>query len=157
MNAIVLLGRGLRSISAVVLTFLFCVTVLDVVMRAVWQPIVGVYEMVSLSGAIVIVFALPLTSWNNGHVYMDFVVDRLSHRAKTFFYILTRIMVILLFIALGVALFVLAEEFRTSGELLLTLQWPVYPLTYVIGVICFLQVVVVFFDILRTIGGKKDE
>ncbi len=155
MNAIVSLSRCLRAISAVVLTFLFSVTVLDIIMRAIGKPLVGVYELVSLSGAIVIVFALPLSSWDNGHVFMDFVVDRLPEGAKHVMEIITRVMVILLFIVLGVALFVLSEEFRTSGELLLTLKWPVYPIIYLIGAMCFLQAVVVFFDIVRRIGGRR--
>jgi TRAP-type C4-dicarboxylate transport system permease small subunit len=155
-SAIVLVSKWLRSVSAVALTFLLTVTVLDVVLRAVWKPIVGVYELVSYSGAVVIAFALPLTSWEKGHVYMDFVVDRLSDGAKRVFYVATRVLVILFFVTLGIALLVLAAEFKSSGELLLTLKFPVYPMTYVISGICFLQSVVIFFDILRELGGKNE-
>ncbi len=154
MRIIVAVSRWLRAVSAAVLTFLFCVTVLDVIMRIFWKPLTGVYELVSMSGAIVIVFALPLSMLDSAHVYMDFVVDRLRERAQRVLAIITRIMVIVFFIILGVALFVLADEFRTSGELFLTLKWPVYPITYAIGATCFLQAVVVFFDILRRIGGR---
>lgn len=156
MRAIVLVSKWLRAISAAILTFLLCVTVLDVILRAIWKPIVGVYELVSLSGAILIAFALPLTSWEKGHVYMDMLFDSLSHGAQRFMYVATRILVILFFITLCIALFVLAEEFKTSGELLLTLKWPVYPITYVISGICLLQSVVVFFDILRALGDNNE-
>jgi TRAP-type C4-dicarboxylate transport system permease small subunit len=156
MNAIVLISKWLRSVSAVALTFLLSVTVLDVILRAVWKPIVGVYELVSLSGAIVIACVLPLTSWEKGHVYMDFVTDRLSGGTQRVVYVGTRALVILFFITLGIALFVLAAEFKSSGELLLTLKFPVYPMTYVISGICFLQSVIVFFDILRELGGKHE-
>jgi TRAP-type C4-dicarboxylate transport system permease small subunit len=155
-SAIVLISKWLRSISAVALTFLLSLTVLDVILRAVWKPIVGVYEIVSLSGAVVIAFALPLTSWEKGHVYMDFVIDRLSDGTQRVFYVATRVLVILFFVTLGIALLVLAAEFKSSGELLLTLKFPVYPMTYVISGICFLQAVVVFFDILRELGGKHE-
>jgi TRAP-type C4-dicarboxylate transport system permease small subunit len=155
-SAIVLVSKWLRSVSAVALTFLLTVTVLDVVLRAVWKPIVGVYELVSYSGAVVIAFALPLTSWEKGHVYMDFVVDRLSDSTQRVFYVATRVLVILFFVTLGIALLVLAAEFKSSGELLLTLKFPVYPMTYVISGICFLQSVVIFFDILRELGGKNE-
>ena len=68
MRIIVAVSRWLRAVSAVVLTFLFCVTVLDVVMRIFWKPLSGVYELVSMSGAIIIVFALPLSMLDNAHV-----------------------------------------------------------------------------------------
>ncbi len=155
MKVIILISRSLRAAGAVVLTFLFSITMLDVILRAVWKPVTGVYELVSLSGAIVVVFALPVTSLENGHVFMDVVIDRLSPAGKKAMYALTRIMVMLLFIVLGVALFVLADEFATSGELLLTLKWPVYPMTYVVGVICFIQSVVICFDLIRSLGEKK--
>ena len=45
MRIIVAVSRWLRAVSAAVLTFLFCVTVLDVIMRIFWKPLTGVYEL----------------------------------------------------------------------------------------------------------------
>ena len=87
---------------------------------------------------------------------MDLLFDRVSAGAQRLLYVTTRVLVLLFFVTLGIALLVLAEEFKTSGELLLTLKLPVYPMTYVISAICFLQAVVVFFDILRTFGGNHE-
>jgi TRAP-type C4-dicarboxylate transport system permease small subunit len=156
MSAIIRISKWLRVVSAAALTFLLFLTVLDVTLRAVWKPIVGVYELVSLSGAVVIVFVLPLTSWEKGHVYMDLLVDHVSAGTQRLLYVITRVLVVLFFLTLGIALLVLADEFKTAGELLLTLKLPVYPMTYVISGICFLQAVVVFFDILRTYGGNHE-
>ncbi len=156
MSAIIRISKWLRVISAAALTFLLFITVLDVALRAVWKPIVGVYELVSLSGAVVIAFVLPLTSWEKGHVYMDLLVDHVSAGAQRLLYVITRVLVVLFFLTLGIALLVLADEFRTAGELLLTLKIPVYPMTSVMSGICFLQTVVVFFDILRTWGGSHE-
>ena len=50
MSAIIRISKWLRVISAAALTFLLFITVLDVALRAVWKPITGVYELVSLSG-----------------------------------------------------------------------------------------------------------
>ena len=156
MSAIIRISKWLRVISAAALTFLLLITVLDVVLRAVWKPVVGVYELVSLSGAVVIAFMLPLTSLEKGHVYMDLLVDHVSAGAQRLLYVITRVLVVLFFLTLATALLVLADEFKTAGELLLTLKIPVYPMTYVMSGICLLQAVVVFFDILRTYGGDHE-
>jgi TRAP-type C4-dicarboxylate transport system permease small subunit len=155
MNFFLGLCRLMRGIAAIALAFMLSITVIDVFLRAVWKPIVGVYEIVSLTGAIVIGFVIPLTSWEKGHVYMDFVYDRFSDKVKCILNVSTRILVILFFIFLGIALLVVGEELRSSGELLLTLTIPLYPFTYLMSLICFIHCIILFFDIKRILGGNK--
>jgi hypothetical protein len=56
------LSGFLNIIAGISLTFVMLLTVMDVVLRTLKRPIVGTYELVAFSGAVVIGFALPLTS-----------------------------------------------------------------------------------------------
>ena len=57
------LSRWMQTFSGAALVFIVLLTVADVCLRNLArQPIVGAYEMVGLAGAIVIGFAIPVTS-----------------------------------------------------------------------------------------------
>jgi len=66
------LSRFLNVIAGISLTFLMLLTVLDVILRSFRTPVVGTYELVAFSGAVVIGFAIPYTSWLRGHIFVDF-------------------------------------------------------------------------------------
>jgi TRAP-type C4-dicarboxylate transport system permease small subunit len=49
--------------------FMMLVTLTDVVMRYMGKPIFGSMELVCFTSAVVIGFAIPYTSWTNGHTH----------------------------------------------------------------------------------------
>jgi TRAP-type C4-dicarboxylate transport system permease small subunit len=145
----------MRDIASVALTFMLLVTMVDVVGRAVWKPIKGAYEIVSMTGAVVLVFAIPLTSWEKGHVYMEFIVDRLSGRAKDTLNIVTRVISVILFVVIGCGLFTIASELKEGGEISIILKIPMYPLVYAIGIVTFTHCLVSILDIIRILKDRK--
>ena len=84
------LSRFLNVIAGISLTFLMFLTVMDVILRTLKRPIVGTYELVAFSGAVVIGFALPLTSWMRGHIYVDFFTQKFQKPVRNIFNIATR-------------------------------------------------------------------
>jgi len=72
LNSVGRLSRFINVIAGIAITFIMFLTVLDVILRFFRRPIVGTYELVAFSGAVVIGFAIPLTSWMRGHIYVDF-------------------------------------------------------------------------------------
>jgi TRAP-type C4-dicarboxylate transport system permease small subunit len=147
--------KRMRDIASIALTFMLLVTMADVIGRAVWKPVKGAYEIVSMTGAVVLVFAIPLTSWEKGHVYMEFIVDRLSVRAKDALNILTRAVGVLLFIVIGFGLFTIASELKEGGEISVILKIPMYPLVYAIGIVSFIHCSVSILDIIRILKDRK--
>ncbi|MBA4417747.1 MAG: TRAP transporter small permease [Syntrophus sp. (in: bacteria)] len=131
-------------------------TVADVGLRLFGRPIVGTFELVGLGGAIAIGFALPITSWLRGHIFVDFLVRRLPRSGQAFFNIATRLLSILVFILIGYNLFLYAAGLFRSGEVTLTRQVPFYPIAYGIGVCCFIECLVLIGDIIKVIGGEYE-
>lgn len=150
------LSRWLAVVAGAALTFMMLLTVADVTMRAMGRPIMGSYEVVSLTLGLVIGFAIPLVTLNKQHVYMDLLVNSLPGRGRTAIITLTRIMNIVLFVLIGYALFLIGNEFRTSGEVSPTIKLPFYPMAYGIGICCFIQCFVFLYQILESWRGSHE-
>jgi TRAP-type C4-dicarboxylate transport system permease small subunit len=156
LNKINGLSRVFNVIAGISLTFLMLLTVTDVILRALKRPIVGTYELVAFSGAVVIGFAVPLTSWLRGHIFVDFFILRFSQKVRNIFNITTRCLVIVLFFLIGWNLIKYGIDLQKSGEVSLTLQMPFYPVAYGVGVCCFVQCLVLICDVIKIFGGKYE-
>ena len=55
------------------------------------RPIVGTYELVAFSGAVVIGFSMPLTSLVRQHIFVDFLILKFSQKVRNIFNIGTRV------------------------------------------------------------------
>ena len=156
LNKIKGLSRVFNVIAGISLTFLMLLTVMDVILRALKRPIVGTYELVAFSGAVVIGFAVPLTSWLRGHIFVDFFNLRFSQKVRNIFNITTRCLVIVLFFLIGWNLIKYGMDLQKSGEVSLTLQMPFYPVAYGVAVCCFVQCLVLICDVIKIFGGEYE-
>jgi TRAP-type C4-dicarboxylate transport system permease small subunit len=150
------ISRFLNLIAGISLSFLMFLTITDVILRFFRKPIVGTYELVAFSGAVVIGFSVPLTSWVRGHVYVDFLILRFSQKTRNILHILTRCLVIWLFLMIGWNLIKYGMDLHKSGEVSLTLQMPFYPVAYGLGICCFIQCFVLLCDILKILRGEYE-
>ncbi len=144
----------MNVIAGIALTFIILLTVCDVVLRAFGHPILGVYEIVAMAGGVVIGFVSPHTSWIRGHIFMDFVIQKLSAGARKAFNIVTRCIGIALFLVISWNVIKIAANFYDVGEVSNTLEIPLYPIASGVG-FCFLVLAVVLFcDILKILEGS---
>jgi TRAP-type C4-dicarboxylate transport system permease small subunit len=150
------ISQFLNIIAGISLIFLMSLTIADVILRFFRRPIVGTYELVAFSGAVVIGFSLPFTSWVRGHVYVDFLILKFSQKTRNIFNIVTRCMVIGLFLMIGWNLIKYGMDLYKSGEVSLTLQVPFYPVAYGIAICCFIQCFVILGDILKILKNKYE-
>jgi len=155
-NSIEKMSGLLNIIAGIGLTFMISLTVADVILRAFRRPIVGTYELVALSGAVVVGFSVPFTSWRRGHIYVDFLIQKFPHRLRNAFQIATRGLGIGLFLLIGWNLIQMGRDLHKSGEVSLTLQLPFYPVVYGVGICCFAQCLVLLCDILKIWEGKYE-
>jgi TRAP-type C4-dicarboxylate transport system permease small subunit len=146
----------LNLIAAATLTFMMFLTVADILMRAGGRPLIGAYEIVSISLGVVIGFGIPKVSLDRGHVSMEILQGLLSRRGQAILYTFTRLLCIVLFILIGYNLIGVGREFRMSGEVSPTLQLPFFPVAYGVGVCSFIQCLVFVFDIFQIWKGRYE-
>ncbi len=150
------LTRVINFIGGVSLVFIMFLTVADIILRSFRRPIIGTFEIVAFSGAVVIGFSLPYTSWMKGHVYTDFLVLRFSQKIGNVFNFFTRCLGIGLFFIIGLELIKFGMDLKKVGEVSPTLTMPFYPVAYGLGICSFIQCLVLLCDILKILGGKHE-
>jgi TRAP-type C4-dicarboxylate transport system permease small subunit len=151
------LSQWINVVAQVSLTFMMFLTVADVILRYFRKPIVGTYELVAFSGAVVIGFALPLTSWVRGHVDVDIVTSKLSQKGRNIINIVTRFLAMGIFYLIGWSLIKYALDLREAKEVSMTLQMPFYPVAYGLGICVFVQCLVLLCDLVKILKGTYEE
>ena len=150
------LSRFMQVIAGIALVFMMTLTTCDVLLRIFSKPIIGTYEMVAFTGGVVIGFSLPITSFVRGQIFVDFFYQKFPQFWQNVFNVVTRLMVMVLFLFIGWNLMILASDMVRSGEVSLTLQLPFYPVAYGIGVSCFVQCLVIVGDLIKIAGGQYE-
>jgi TRAP-type C4-dicarboxylate transport system permease small subunit len=145
----------LNLVAEIALVIMMMLTVVDVALRGAGKPIVGTYELVALAGAIVIGFAVPKTSWDRGHVFVDFLIENRSAAVKNGFFIGTRIVGIVLYALLSWNLMLKGFVLHRAGEVSLTLQIPFYPAAFALALCFFVQCFSLLADILRIYDSNE--
>ena len=150
------ISKVLNFIAGIAVTLMMFLTVADVLLRAGGHPIIGTFEIVALLLALVIGFGIPQVSLDKGHVYMDFLLDKLSKRSRKVMNTFTRILCVILFAFIGFNLFNVGAWFHASGEVSATIKIPFYPVAYGVAVCCLLECCVFIFDIVRIWRGEYE-
>lgn len=150
------ISRWMNAISGAALVFMILLTVADVFLRTFSRAVVGTFELVSFSGAVVIAFSLPFTSWMKGHIYVDFLLVKLSQRTRTVLNIFTRCLGIGIFLIIAWNIMILGMDLHKAGEVSATLHVPFYIVVYGVGICFFVQCLVLLCNIFRIVGGENE-
>jgi TRAP-type C4-dicarboxylate transport system permease small subunit len=150
------MGNFLAVIAGVGLTFMMMITVCDVILRYLGRPIPGTYELVAFSGVVVIGFAIAYTSLQKAHVFVDFLVDRMTRKGKIAMIIFTRLLSMGFFLMLGICLIADGISLYQTGEVSPTLKLSFYPIAFGLGICSFTQCMVLLADILKIAGGQHE-
>ncbi|OGP73903.1 MAG: hypothetical protein A2V86_03525 [Deltaproteobacteria bacterium RBG_16_49_23] len=156
LNKVKGISRFINVIAGINISFIIALTVTDVILRYFRMPVVGAFELVAFSGAVVVGFAVPYTSWVKGHIFVDFLILRFPRSVRNRFNVITRLMGIWLFMMIGWNLIKMGMDLSKSGEVSPTLQMPFYPVAYGIGSVCLFQCLILFCDILKIFRGKYE-
>ncbi len=156
LNFVSKLSQSMYAIAGVALSFIMAITVIDVFLRTLGHPFMGTYEIVALAGSVVIGFSIPFMSWEMGHVRIDFLLAKLSKEKRRLMNVVTRVVVIVLFIFIGTNFLMIGCEFYSAREVSATIKIPLYPFPIGLSVCAFVQAFVIFCDILKIKDGKYE-
>ena len=157
MDAVYRLDISFQIISGIVLVFMVLLTLTDVVLRNVGKPFVGAYEVVSFCGSVVVGFAMPYASWKRVHVFVDFLLEKMSPRKRAVMQQCTRCLGIILFIFIGVNFIRYGISLKLSGEVSPGFKLPYYPIPFGLSISCFLLCLTLFCDLVTITRKEKHE
>lgn len=75
-------GRWLNYVAGAAIIVMMTLVVIDIILRNIGSPIIGVYEVVGYLGALVIAFALVHLTATNGNINISFMVSKLPERTQ---------------------------------------------------------------------------
>jgi len=157
LGAVLRIDITFHAIAGSVLAFMMVVTFLDIIMRNLGRPIVGSMEIISFCGSVVVGFAIPYTSWKKAHVYVDFLLVKLSPGNRRIMEIITRCMGIALFAFIGYNFILYGFDLIKTKEVSPSFKLPYYPIPFGLSLSCFLQCLTLIADLLKTVQGGKNE
>jgi TRAP-type C4-dicarboxylate transport system permease small subunit len=151
------LSRFLGVIAGSTLVAVMLMTVLDVILRYFGRPIVGIYDIVALGGAVIIGFSMPLAAEKKVHVYMEMGLQSYSRTVKHVLSFVTRVILFGISFLVAWNLIQLGIDFRQTGEVSLTIKIIYYPIAMGLGVCFIIQMLVLVVQILQVFSGGSDE
>jgi len=146
LRKLVLLSAGIAGAS---LLTMMAVTCVDVVLRKLGHPLPGAYDLVKMAAAVTIACALPYTTAIKGHVAVEFFYHRLGRRGRIVADTLIRVAIMGLFSLLTWQLLHYGARLKSSGEVSMTLQLPVFWVPYVMAFACAVVVLVTLYHLLH--------
>jgi TRAP-type C4-dicarboxylate transport system permease small subunit len=120
----------LAAVAGLAIVAMILVTCVDVVGRRLGYPLKGTYDIVEMLGAIMIAGAMPYTTACKGHVAIEFLLHKLTRRGRIVLDVFVRSASMLMFAFLTWRFIQYGQELKASGQVTLTLQWPVFWLPY---------------------------
>jgi TRAP-type C4-dicarboxylate transport system permease small subunit len=129
--------------------FMMAVTCVDIVLRRLGSSIPGAYDLVRIAGGITIAAALPLTTAVKGHVAIEYFFHRLGRRGRIVVDSAMRVIQTAFFLFAAYAFLLRGNRLLRSGEVMPTLQCPIFWLAWVIAFMCLLTALVSLFHLLR--------
>jgi TRAP-type C4-dicarboxylate transport system permease small subunit len=154
-RSILSMTQKFNWVAAAALVIMMLLTCADVILRFFRHPIPGTYEMVGLLGAIVVSFSLAHTSVMRGHISVELIVQKLPKTAQIVIDGINSLLGTALFGLITWQSMLYASNLMHTGEVSLTLQMPIYPFVYGIGVgsgmLCLVLLIDFFKSLIRTI------
>ena len=149
------LSDSANWVAAFAVVFMMAITTADVILRVFRHPILGTYEIVGFTGAVVIAFSLPYTSIQKGHIAVDFLIQKLPRSARVVINVINAFISLVLFAVIAWQCALYANNLHKSGEVSATLQMPTYPFLYGISLGCILLCVVLLVEFFRQLRGAE--
>jgi TRAP-type C4-dicarboxylate transport system permease small subunit len=127
----------------------------DIIGRIFGCPIPGTYEIVSLAGGLILGLALPATSRAREHVSTDLLLGKLTERLNYFFWMVTRLIGIGIFILAGYGTVLMGVRLGAAGEVTAVLALPFHYIAYAIGGAFSIQALVLFSQMFEPMHAKE--
>jgi TRAP-type C4-dicarboxylate transport system permease small subunit len=146
------LNRWATAGAGVILVFMILLTVANIVLRKVWVPVRGTYEMMGFAGAVMTALAMGVTQQRKEHIHVDILFNRFPAPVRRVLSAVNTGICAVFFAVAGWYVAGKAHTLLSTGEVSETLRMAYYPFAYVVAGGCFLLAAMLLID---TISPKE--
>lgn len=148
------MNRLCALLSGVSIVILTGIAAGNMLLRIVYRPIHGSYELIGFFGAVSIGLALGYTQLRKDHIVVTIISDKFSKKAKkgldSFSYAISAVF----FSISGWQTFKWGIKLARSGELSETLKIVYYPFVYILAIGFFIIALTLILDFISTFERK---
>jgi TRAP-type C4-dicarboxylate transport system permease small subunit len=128
-------------------------TCLNIVLRLVWRPIPGTYELMGYFGSIAAGFALGYTQIRRGHISVDILVNSFSPKIQRLLGAASSLICAVFFVLAAWQLALKAGTLWRTGEVTETLRIAYYPFTYAVALGCIGLFIALTVELVHSLLG----
>ena len=150
------LNQVLLAIGGFFLIAMVVLTCGNIVLRSVWVPILGTFELMGFFGAVVTAFALGHTQEKKGHIAVDVLLHALAPQVRRPLMIVSYALCAVFAVLAAWQVAVKATVLLRTGEVTETLRMIYYPFTFAVALGCLVVAVVLAVDVIGLIRGGKE-
>ena len=145
-------SRRLNIVSSIVLVLMMGLVFVNVVLRAVWTPILGTYEFTGFLASIMITFALAHCASIKGHIAITIFADRLPPRVQAILDSFVAILGTALYAVIAWQSVKYAINMIKIGEVSPATATPFYPFIFAVAFGLFMLALTLLNDVFTSIG-----
>ncbi|NWH04048.1 TRAP transporter small permease [Desulfobacter latus] len=149
-----ILNRCAGIIAGTILVFMILLTMSNIVLRRVWVPIRGTYEIMGFAGAVITALAMGFTQKRREHIHVDILVSRFPRSVKRAVFAVNNGLCTLFFLVAAWFVCRRGITLLETGEVSETLRMVYYPFAFVVAFGCFLLAAMLFIDLLKLFFQK---
>jgi TRAP-type C4-dicarboxylate transport system permease small subunit len=146
-----LLSKFCDRIAQAAVVAMLLLIVGNILLRIVWKPILGTYDIAGFIGAILIAFALAYCALQGGHIQVELLVTLFPERAQAIIGSITGIFSLFIFSLVTWQCIVLANDMRRVGEVSMSAHISFYPYIYGVAFGCGLLCMVILVDLIKSL------
>jgi TRAP-type C4-dicarboxylate transport system permease small subunit len=150
------LNRLLIWIGGGFLVAMILLTCTNILLRLVWVPVKGTFELMGFFGAITTAFALGYTQIKKGHISVDVLILSFSNKTRRILDVINSLICTVFFSFVAWQITKYAGNLRATGEVTETLRFPYYPFTYAVAIGCGLLALVFLTEFFQSIIPRKE-
>ncbi len=141
------LNKCAMAMAGGILIFMILLTFTNIVLRQVWVPVRGTYEIMGFAGAVLIALAMGITQKKKEHIRVDILFNKFPDKTKKILSAINAGICCAFFSVSGWYVAKKAYTLYETGEVSETLRIVYYPCTYAVAAGCFLLAAVLLSDI----------
>lgn len=149
------LANALNLMAGVFLVAMMALACANMVLRAVWVPVQGTFELMGFLGAAVAAFSLAFAQRKKSHIAVGILLARFPAVVRRIVDALTSLVSCGFFTLCGLETYKWAAFLVQTGEVSETLQIIYYPFVFAAAAGCYALAFVLMVDSLKTLTAEK--
>ena len=151
------INQLLVAAGGVFLLAMILLTCSNILLRIIWMPVRGTFELMGFFGALATTFALGYTQIRKGHIAVDVLISSFSSGTRRILNIVNSVLGLVFFVLVAWQMCLKAMTLSATGEVTETLRIPYHPFTYGVAMGCAALALVFLVDLVNAVFPAVEE